>query len=77
MYIHIVTMAKIVSLADDVYQSLYRMKGKESYSSVIRGLLKESSNKEKVLSFAGKGGIDDSALHDLRKGWKKWSEKYA
>ena len=33
--------------------------------------------KEKILEFAGKGGIKREALKSLRKDWKKWPEKYA
>ena len=56
------------------------MKGKdESFTIVIDALIekKGKSNKEEILSFAGKGGIDEKAIADLKKGWKTWTEKYA
>lgn len=69
-------MTKIISVSDDVYEKLKALKGRDSFSMVIRFLIKNSSNKEKILSFVGKGDFDDKRLEELRKGWKKWSEKY-
>ncbi|MEK6962794.1 MAG: antitoxin VapB family protein [Nanoarchaeota archaeon] len=69
-------MAKLINVSDDVYNTLKGLKGKESYSVVIRQLLQGHSNKEKVLSFFGRGGVDAKAVAELKEGWKKWSEKY-
>ena len=69
-------MAEFISIADDVYNELTRIKGEESYSVVIRKLLVGRRNKENVLSFFGKGEIDIKKLKDLSVGWEKWSEKY-
>lgn len=70
-------MAEIISVADDVYQELTHRKGKESYSVVIRRLLVGKKNKEKILSFFGKGGVDAAKIKGLSGEWKKWSEEYA
>lgn len=69
-------MTEIISVSDDVYSALTKIKGKESYSFVIRKLLSENTNKESLLKFFGRGGIDKSKVKELNKGWKKWSEKY-
>lgn len=70
-------MAKIISVADDVYENLTKIKGKDSYSVLIREMISKKTNKDKVLSYFGKGGIDEKKIKELRKEWKKWSEKYA
>ena len=69
-------MSQIISVSDDVYKELTRIKGKESYSSVIRVLVAKKSNKEKILSFFGRGGIDEKKVKELTSHWSKWSEKY-
>ncbi|MEK6922142.1 MAG: antitoxin VapB family protein [Nanoarchaeota archaeon] len=70
-------MSQIISVSDDVYVSLKKLKGKESYSVVIRGLLATKSNKEKILQLFGRGGVDGTKLKDLNPLWKKWSDEYA
>ena len=70
-------MAKIISISDDVYRSLTVLKGKESYSNLIRKLVKRKTNKDKILEFAGRGGIDENEVKKIREEWKKWSGKYA
>jgi len=71
-------MSKLISVSDDVYAALKQKKGDESYSSAIRKLINPpSSNKEAVLRFYGKGGIDKEMIKEVQKAWKQWSEKYA
>ncbi len=70
-------MSKIISLSDDIYKLLTIMKGKESYSNLIRKLVERRTNKEKLLEFAGTGGIDEKEIKRLKGEWKKWSETYA
>lgn len=53
------------------------MKGKESYSVVIRRLINKTSNKNKILKFFGSGGIDSKKLKELDKMWEKWTKEYA
>jgi len=70
-------MAKIISVADDVYKELKRLKGKESYSKIIRKLFLRKTNKEEIMGFFGKGGVDPKKLKELDHLWRKWSEEYA
>lgn len=70
-------MSQLISIADDVYASLSKVKGKKSYSEVIRELFSVSGNKAQVLSFFGKGDVDKEKIKQLHKDWKRWSEKFA
>ena len=69
-------MAKLINVSDDVYDTLKSLKGKESYSVVIRRLLGNRSHKEKLLSFFGSRLVDEKEVASLKEGWKRWSEKY-
>ncbi len=69
-------MAKLIHVSDDVYEGLTLLKGKESYSQVIRKLLSQKRLKEKFLTFYGKGGVESAKVQELRSLWSKWSEKY-
>ncbi|MDO8661012.1 MAG: antitoxin VapB family protein [Candidatus Woesearchaeota archaeon] len=69
-------MSRLINVADDVYNTLVALKDKESFSGVIRKLIVNKSNKEKVLSFFGKKGIDVSKVNSLSQEWKQWSDKY-
>jgi predicted CopG family antitoxin len=70
-------MSKLINVSDEIYKKLSSMKGDESFSIVINKLLEKRSNKEEILKFAGKIEFDEENLKDLKKGWKRWSEKYA
>lgn len=70
-------MARIISVSDDVYKMLTKLKGKDSYSKVIRKLAVNKTNKAKILEFFGKDGIDAGKVKELSSMWGKWSEKYA
>ncbi len=76
VYIYIYIMSKIISVADDVYEELKARKGKDSYSAVIRKSLKRGTNRDSLLEFAGKGGIDEKKIRMLGKMWKKWIMRY-
>lgn len=69
-------MSKLISVADDIYEMLRAMKAQQSYSEVLRPILKKVSNQHKILACAGKGGINKDALKNLKEGWKKWNEQY-
>ena len=69
-------MAKLIHVSDDVYEGLTLLKGKESYSHVIRTLLIQKTAKKKLLTFYGKGGVESAKVQELRGLWTKWSEKY-
>ena len=71
-----ILMAKLIHVSDDVYEGLTLLKGKESYSHVIRKLLSQKRMKEKFLMFYGKGGVESTKVQELRSLWSKWSEKY-
>lgn len=73
-------MSKLINISDKTYAKLKSLKGEDkSFTIVIENLLekKEESNKEAILALAGKGSFDEEKLKDLKKGWKKWTEKYA
>ncbi len=70
-------MSKLINISNEVYEKLTELKGEESYTTVIRKLLSKKTNKEKILEFAGKGGIDEGEMKEIKRGWKKWSEKHA
>ncbi|MDA3836716.1 MAG: hypothetical protein PF542_03770 [Nanoarchaeota archaeon] len=70
-------MTKIISISDEAYQRLSTIKGGDSFTKVILKIVKAHSNKEKILSFAGKKGIDENLLKKTKKDWNKWSKRYA
>ncbi|MEK6890068.1 MAG: antitoxin VapB family protein [Nanoarchaeota archaeon] len=73
-------MSKLINISDRMYEKLKAMKSEnESFTIIIEKLVekKKRSNKEEILKFAGKGGINDKAIEDLKKGWGKWNERYA
>ncbi|GEM_PF-2066655 len=74
-------MARIISVADDVYAELTARKGKEdSYSTVIRKALgKKRTNKGALLAFfnGAPAGFNEEALRETGKTWKKWTKEYA
>ncbi len=69
-------MSKPIRVADDVYDKLTKLKGKDSYSTAIRKLIVPVSNIGKILEFSGKNIIDEEKIKKLKIGWKRWSEKY-
>ena len=70
-------MSKIISLSDDVYNKLKEMKGNNSYSIIIREMLKKRSNKDVLLDCFGKDKIDEEVVKNLNKRWKTWPKRYA
>jgi predicted CopG family antitoxin len=70
-------MSKLINISDEIYQKLTEMKGKEmSYTFVIKNLIGKKSNKELLLSFAGKGDINEKEIAEIKKEWKKWNQTY-
>jgi len=69
-------MSKLINVSDEVYEKLSRIKGSRSFSMVLLSLIQKSSNKEAILSFVGKGGIDENEVIKLKKRWKKWRDQY-
>jgi predicted CopG family antitoxin len=68
-------MTKIISLSDNAYKELKKIKSNKSFSEVILSIAK-TTNKGKVLEFFGVGGIDMEKIKKLDKAWKKWSQKF-
>ena len=69
-------MSRLINVSDELYEKLRNMKGERSFTFVIMNLLGDKSNKEEVLKRFGKGDVDEKRMKELRRGWKKWSEKY-
>lgn len=72
-------MSKLVNISNKTYEKLKAMKGEESFTFVIENLIeKKSGNKKKrFMEFYGKGGVDEKAIEEIKKGWRRWTEKYA
>lgn len=70
-------MSKLINISNEIYSKLRTMKrNDESFTIVIENLLEKRTNKEAVLAFAGKGGIDEEKIKSLKKGWARWTKKY-
>lgn len=69
-------MSKVINVSDDVYKKMKLMKGIHSYSELIRELISNKGNKDRLLSFKGRDFIDERKIEELRKSWGKWTEKY-
>ena len=70
-------MSKLISVSDHVYETLTKLKGEGSYSETIKTLFSQKNNKEKLLSFFGRGGVDDARMKEAEGLWKAWSKEYA
>ncbi len=70
-------MSKIISVSDEVYGRLKDLKKEESFTFAIKKLLSMRANKEEILEQFGKGGVDEKRMKEIKRGWKKWTEKYA
>jgi predicted CopG family antitoxin len=72
-------MSKLINISNETYEKLRIMKGEDkSFTFVIESLIeKKENNTRAVLASAGIGGIDEKKIVELKKGWKKWTEKYA
>ena len=58
-------MTKTISISDDVYELLVKIKGKKSFSEVIRDLIKKEGNFE-ILMIAF-GTRNEKEAHELEK----------
>ncbi|HLC31821.1 MAG TPA: antitoxin VapB family protein [Candidatus Nanoarchaeia archaeon] len=70
-------MSKLINVSDEIYETLKKLKGSESFSIAIKKVLEKRSNKEHLLSFFGKGGIDEKKVEEAVSYVRKWSKKYA
>ena len=76
-------MAKTIMVADAVYHELKVIKEREnkSYSEVIfeslhKPRLKTGEGLKKCFGLLKDDTEYDEVMKDLKKGWKKWSERY-
>jgi len=58
-------MTKTISISDDVYELLIRMKGKRSFSEVIRDLIKKEGNFDLLL--IAFGTRNDKEVEELKR----------
>lgn len=68
-------MGKTITISDDVYMDLVRLKGNKSFSEIIRSLMKKESNIEVLL--VGFGTRNEKESEELRKELedaKKWMQ---
>lgn len=61
------------------YQNIYISQELESCmltkKDSLETLKNKMNNKEDILNFAGRGGIDESKIKAIREGWKKFGLK--
>lgn len=68
-------MTKTISISDDVYELLVKIKGKRSFSEVIRDLIKKESNYDVLL--IGFRTRDEMEIEELKREIKeaeKWMQ---
>ncbi len=65
-------MGKTITIADDVYNELVKVKGKKSFSEVIRSLIKKQGNSD-ILSI-GFGTRNEEEIKELKKELKEVEE---
>lgn len=68
-------MGKTITIADDVYWELVRLKGKKSFSEIIRELIKKKGNSDILL--IAFGTRDEEEIKKLKKEFKeaeKWMQ---
>jgi len=71
-------MVKVITIMDDIYTELYRMKKAKgmSFSEILRHLVKESEKDSRnLMSFAGsldERDIDKKAFDSVRRGMGAW-----
>lgn len=69
-------MSHIISVSDEIYEKLTKLKHTASYSEVIKHLLEhKKDNKHRIMELAGKTDFDEAKLDHIKKGWKRWSGK--
>ena len=71
-------MVKVITIMDDVYAELYRLKrGKNmSFSQILRHLMKERDREGKnIISLAGsidENDIDRKTMEGIKRGTQEW-----
>ncbi|MFP3910297.1 MAG: antitoxin VapB family protein [Archaeoglobaceae archaeon] len=65
-------MGKTITIADDVYNELVKVKGKKSFSEVIRDLIKKEGNSDILL--IGFGTRNEEEMGELKEELKEVEE---
>jgi predicted CopG family antitoxin len=60
-------MARQISVSNEVYEELSKLKGKESFSELIKKVIGIKKNNEKLMKFAGILKKDSKKLKQLQK----------
>ncbi len=69
------SMSKTISISDDVYEKLVRIKGKRSFSEVIRDLIEKKGNWELLMiAFGTRDEKDVEKLKKETKEAEKWMQ---
>ncbi len=67
------SMSKTIGISDDVYEKLVRIKGKRSFSEVIRDLIEKKGNWELLMiAFGTRDEKDVEKLKKETKEAEKW-----
>ncbi len=68
-------MTKTITISDDVYNLLVKMKGKRSFSETIRDLIKKEGNFELLMvAFGTRSKEEAEELEKEIKGVEKWMQ---
>ncbi|WP_457550820.1 antitoxin VapB family protein [Archaeoglobus sp.] len=70
-------MVKTITIADDVYEELVRMKGNKSFSELLREMIKEKrGNLDVLLKLAKVVDADrlEKVSKEIEKEFEKWKE---
>lgn len=64
---NVIFMARQISVSDEVYKELSKLKGKKSFSELIKEVMGIKKTNEKFMKFAGILKKDRKKLDELRK----------
>jgi len=72
-------MVRVITIMDDIYADLHRMKRERglSFSGLFRELLSEREKKRDIMAFAGSVcdfEIDRHAIENAKKGSRAWKQ---
>ncbi|MFO7967196.1 MAG: antitoxin VapB family protein [Archaeoglobaceae archaeon] len=65
-------MGKTITIADDVYNELVKIKGKKSFSKIIRSLIKKQGNSDILL--IGFGTRNEEEMREFKEELKEVEE---
>lgn len=60
-------MARQISVSDEVYEELSKLKGGKSFSELMKGFMEVKKSNEKLMKFAGILKEDKKNLEQLKK----------